>query len=456
MSLRLRPAVLTVSVCWALAACAPMTASNKTADAAVQTANKQLTTVKSNRAPVQAAWWQKFNDPLMTALIQEAWQANPDLASAQASVKSVRAQGVIAGASLFPSLSSSGSARTANGSGTSLSAGMDASWELDVFGANRLANTAAQNDVKAAEASYEDAKATLAAEVASAYVNLRLAQARLGVAQQNSKSRKETVNLTNLRQQAGLTSGLEVEQSKLSLGQTQAQIPALEGAVSRSKYALAVLTGKTPEALDQRLKVAKPIPNATGRLKADIPANALRQRPDIRAAEYRVTAASARVGEAQANLYPSFNLGGSLSLTGKNLGDLLDINSLARSLLASISAPLFDGGRLKQQVVIRDAAYEQAVAAYQKTVLSALQDVANNFSTLAALQKQQPILAQNLQLARIAENLARLSYNAGTADFQNVLDAQRSVLSAQESLLSAQADYSLALISLYKAVGGAW
>lgn len=456
MSLRLRPVVLIVSVCLALAACAPMTETNKTPDAAVQTANKQLTTATTHRAPIQAAWWQKFNDPLMTALIQEAWQANPDLASAQASVKAARAQGVIAGASLFPSLSSSGSARTANGSGTSLSAGMDASWELDFFGANRLANSAAQSDVKAAEASYEDVKASLAAEVASAYVNLRLAQARLGVAQQNSKSRKETVNLTNLRQQAGLTSGLEVEQSKLSLGQTQAQIPALEGAVSRSKYALAVLTGKTPEALDQRLKVAKPIPNATGRLSAEIPANALRQRPDIRAAEYRVAAAGARVGEAKANLNPSFNLGGSLSLSGKNLGDLLDINSLARSLLASISAPLFDGGRLKQQVVVRDAAYEQTVAAYQKTVLSALQDVANNFATLAALQKQQPILAQNLQLARSAENLARLSYNAGTADFQNVLDAQRSVLSAQESLLSAQADYSLALISLYKAVGGSW
>lgn len=459
MSLRLRPAVLIVSVCLALAACAPMTETSKTPHAAVQTANQLnqlLATAKTKRAPIQAAWWQKFNDPLMTALIQEAWQANPDLASAQASVKSARAQGVIAGASLLPSLASSGSARTASGSGTSLSAGMDASWELDFFGANRLASAAAQSDFKAAEASYEDVKASLAAEVASAYVNLRLAQARLGVAQQNSKSRKETVNLTNLRQQAGLTSGLEVEQSKLSLGQTQAQIPALEGTVARSKYALAVLTGKTPAALDQRLKVAKPIPNATGRLSAEIPANALRQRPDLRAAEYRVAAASARVGEAKANLNPSFNLGGSLSLAGKNLGDLLDINSLARSLLASMSAPLFDGGRLKQQVVVRDAAYEQAVAAYQKTVLSALQDVANNFAALAALQKQQPILAQNLQLARSAENLARLSYNAGTADFQNVLDAQRSVLSAQEGLLSAQADYSLALISLYKAVGGSW
>lgn len=454
MSLRFRPTVLILSICLALAACAPLNETSKTPHAAVQTANKSLAPAK--RAAIQAAWWQQFNDPLMTALIQEAWQANPDLASAQASVKSARAQGVIAGASLFPSLASNGSARTANGSGTNLSVGMDASWELDFFGANRLANRAAQAEVNAAEASYEDVKASLAAEVASAYVNLRLAQARLGVAQQNSKSRKETVNLTNLRQQAGLSSGLEVEQSKLSLGQTQAQIPALEGAVARSKYALAVLSGKAPEALDPRLKLPKPIPNATGRLSAEIPANALRQRPDIRAAEYRVAAASARVGEAQANLNPSFNLGGSLNLTGKNLGDLFDINNLARSLLASISAPLFDGGRLKQQVVVRDAAYEQAVAAYQKAVLSALQDVANSFATLSALQKQQPILAQNLQLARSAENLARLSYNAGTADFQNVLDAQRSVLSAQESLLSAQADDSLALISLYKAVGGSW
>lgn len=454
MSLRFRPTVLIVSICLALAACAPLNETSKTPHVAVQTANKSLTPVK--RAAIQAAWWQKFNDPLMTALIQEAWQANPDLASAQASVKSARAQGVIAGASLFPSLASSGSARTANGSGTSLSVGMDASWELDFFGANRLANRAAQAEVNVAEASYEDVKASLAAEVASAYVNLRLAQARLSVAQQNSKSRKETVSLTNLRQQAGLSSGLEVEQSKLSLGQTQAQIPVLEGAVARSKYTLAVLSGKAPEALDPRLKLPKPIPNATGRLSAEIPANALRQRPDIRAAEYRVAAASARVGEAQANFNPSFNLGGSLNLTGKNLGDLFDINNLARSLLASISAPLFDGGRLKQQVVVRDAAYEQAVAAYQKAVLSALQDVANSFATLSALQKQQPILAQNLQLAHSAENLARLSYNAGTADFQNVLDAQRSVLSAQESLLSAQADDSLALISLYKAVGGSW
>lgn len=136
--------------------------------------------------------------------------------------------------------------------------------------------------------------------------------------------------------------------------------------------------------------------------------------------------------------------------------DFLDTSSLVRSLAASISAPLFDGGRLKQQVEAKDAAREQAVASYQKAVLGALQDVANTFSTLQALRQQQPLLAKNVELARSADKLAQLSYDAGTDDFQSVLDAQRAVLSAQESLLSAQADNTQAIISLYKAVGGAW
>jgi outer membrane protein TolC len=205
-----------------------------------------------------------------------------------------------------------------------------------------------------------------------------------------------------------------------------------------------------------RLDAVEPIPVIGNQLADNIPANALRQRPDIRAAEYKVTAASLRVGEAKANLYPSFNLGGSLSLSSLSLADLLDTSSIARSLLASISAPLFDGGKLKQQVIAKDAAREQAVASYQKTILGALQDVANSFSTLQSLRQSQPMLANNLTLARNAEKLAQLSYDAGTADFQSVLDAQRNVLSAQDSLLSAQAQNTQTIISLYKAVGGAW
>jgi outer membrane protein TolC len=216
------------------------------------------------------------------------------------------------------------------------------------------------------------------------------------------------------------------------------------------------MTGKEPQALQSRLAAAKPIPVVAVQAAATIPANAIRQRPDIRAAEYKVQAASLRVGEAKANLYPSFNLGGSLNASSVSVADLFDPANVARSLLASISAPLFDGGKLKQQVESRDAAREQAVASYQKAVLTALRDVANAFASLQANRQQQPVLQNNVTLARSAEKLAQLSYDAGTADFQNVLDAQRSVLSAQESLLAAQADNTQAVISLYKAVGGAW
>lgn len=447
--------VLVVS---ALSACSSVNTSapaTSTTEVATKTRTKLLPD-SPTRPVIQTAWWQRFNDPLMTTLIQEAWQANPTLQTAQASVQAARAQGVIAGASLLPTVSASGSLRDTNSARLSGSLSVDASWELDLWGGNRLASVAAQHDFQAAQANYQDVKATLAAEVASAYVNLRLAQARAGLARKTHQSRQETLKLAEMRLKAGLDSGLTTEQARLSYGQNQAQLPELDSAVQRSQYALSVLTGKTPSALVERLSTPKPIPSVRGVLQTTIPANAMRQRPDIRAAEYQIAAASARVGEAKTNLYPSFNLAGSLTNSGFNLGDLLDPTTIAKNLLASISAPLFNGGKLKQQVIVKDAAYDQAVANYQKTILSALQDVANGFATLQALQKQQPILQQNLTTGRSTERLATMSYQAGLSDFQNVLEAQRSVLSTQEALLSAQAETSLALISLYKAVGGAW
>lgn len=450
-----KPPVLLMSaaVCLLLGACAPASPVRDTATgtvAAVSQPDKATT-----RVPVKVVWWQKFNDPLLTSLIGEALQASPDVKTAQASLRSARAQRAIAGASLLPSLSAGGSARRSGGN-DSYGANLDASWEADIFGGNRLASNAAEADLQATQASLEDVKASLAAEVASSYVSLRLAQARLVVSRQSLASRQETVRLINLKQQVGLASGLEADQAKLSFGQTEAQIPALESNIIQAQHALAILTGKEPQALQSRLATAKPIPVVAAQLAQTIPANAIRQRPDIRAAEYKVQAASLRVGEAKANLYPSFNLGGSLSVSGVSVSDLFDPATVARSLLASISAPLFDGGRLQQQVEVRDAAREQAVASYQRAILTALKDVANAFASLQANRQQQPILTKNVELARSAEHLAQLSYDAGTADFQNVLDAQRSLLGAQESLLAAQAEHTQAVISLYKAVGGAW
>lgn len=448
-----KPALMMTSlmVCMVLSACMP---ANSVRDhATVAPAIALPAGVNLTRTPVQAAWWQRFGDPVMTALIQEALQANPNIATAQANLRSARAQRLIAGAALLPGLSAGGSARRSGGS-DNYGMTLDASWEADVFGGNRLAARAATVDELAAQASLEDVKASLAAEVASSYVNLRLAQARLGINRQSLASRAETVRLTQLKQQAGLTSSLDVEQANLSLGQTQAQIPDLEKTITQNQHALAILTGKAPQALQARLSGGTVIPNPS--INIHVPANVIRQRPDIRAAEYQVVAAGLRVGEAKSNLYPSFNLGGALGLSSLSVADLLDTGSITRSLLASISAPLFDGGKLKQQVEVRDAARAQAVASYQKTVLSALQDVADNFVALGALQQQQPLLDGNVATARSAEQLAQLGYEAGTTDFQNVLDAQRSVLSAQESALDARAARTLAIINLYKAVGGAW
>ncbi|MEB8431075.1 efflux transporter outer membrane subunit [Cocleimonas sp. KMM 6892] len=412
-------------------------------------------TPEQKRSPVLSTWWQKFNDPLMTSLIEEALQANPDIKTAQASLRSARAQTVIARSSLLPTLSASGSAGRVS-SEQSYGAGLDASWELDFFGSNRFASNAAEANLKASQASLEDVKTSLAAEVASAYVNLRLAQAQLEVSKQSLASRAETSHLITLKQQSGLASGLEEEQAKLSLGQVKAEIPALENSIISSQHALALLLGKEPEAIKSRLTSIKPIPSANLKLATKIPANTIRQRPDVRAAEYLVTAAELHVGEAKANLYPSFNLTGSLDYSSSKLSDLFDPSNIARSLLASISAPLFNGGSLKQQVVVQDAEREQAVATYQKTLLTALQDVANAFASLQSLAKQTPILQNNIKLARNTERLSNLSYNAGTDDFQNVLEAQRTVLTSQQSLLTAQAEQSLSLISLYKAVGGTW
>lgn len=450
-----RPTVLLASMVIgiSLTACTP---ANNLRDPSAVIASKNVQAGNAiNRTPIQAIWWQRFSDPLMSSLIEEALRASPDIKTAQASLRAARAQRIIAGSSLLPTLSTGGSARRSDGT-ESYGASVDASWEVDVFGGNRLASSAADADLQASKASLEDVKASIAAEVASAYVNLRFAQARLAVSQQSLASRSETAHLIKLKQQAGLASGLEEEQANLSLGQVKAQIPALQNTISASQHALAILTGKSPQALTTRLATIKPIPVTNVQQANNIPANAIRQRPDIREAEFKVTAAALRVGEARANLYPSFNLGGSLSYSSFNLSDLIDPANLARSLLASISAPLFNGGKLRQQVEARDAAREQAVASYQKNVLIALQDVANGLSSLQALGQQQPLLQNNLKLARSTEKLAQLSYDAGTADFQNVLDAQRTVLSAQESLLSAQAEQSLAVISLYKAVGGGW
>jgi NodT family efflux transporter outer membrane factor (OMF) lipoprotein len=408
-------------------------------------------------------WWKNLSDPLLAELIDEALQASPDLRSARARLREARARRVVAGADRFPGVTASGSASRSRSSeeigGATrnfFSAGFDASWELDVFGGVRRSVEAADADLESIRANLNDTQVSLLAEVALNYVDVRAFQTRLGIARDNLASQSETLQLTEWRAQAGLVSSQDVEQARSNREQTRAQIPSLETSLAEAEHRLDILLGKAPGTLHARLAAAADLPAVPEQVAVGIPADALRQRPDVRAAERRLAAETARVGVAQAARYPSFNLSGSIGLEALTLGALGNSGAAASSLLAGIGATIFDAGRLRAQVDIQDAVREQAQVAYEQTVLVALQDVEDALVSLARTRERGEALANAVESARNAAQLAQQRYGAGLIDFQSVLDTQRSVLSFEDSLASTRADGVLALIRLYKALGGGW
>ncbi len=407
-----------------------------------------------------SAWWQRFDDPALADLITKALEANTSVQSAQAALRQSRALAEVARAGLSPSVSVSGSAQRSrsDSSGTSnaFRASVGASWEPDLFGGNRAAANASETDAQASAASLASVQVSLAAEVASSYINLRGLQARLAIARSNLATQTETLQITRWRAQAGLVSSLDVEQAVSAAEQTQAQIPALQTSVAQTLNALAVLTGQAPGTLNTTLGDAAPIPPAPADLALAFPADTLRQRPDVRAAELKVRSAWSRVAVADAARYPSFSLSGSLGLSSLTLGSLTDSASLVRSLLASVSAPLFDGGAAQAQVRAQEAALDQARASYRDTVLTALQDVEDALVAIQGDSERLMRLQAAATAAANAELLARQRYESGLIDFATVLGTQRTLLSAQDSVAITQASLSANHVRLYRALGGGW
>jgi len=409
-------------------------------------------------------WWRRLNDPLLSELVEEALLAGPDLRSAQARLRESRARLAVAKSWRYPEVTASGSASRSQssedtGSGDSrelFSAGFDASWELDVFGGVRRGVEAARADLASSEASLHDARVTLAAEVARNYVEVRTQQILLGIARDNLDSQSETLQLTEWRAQAGIVSSQDVEQARTSREQTRALIPRLEISLAEAEYRLDILLGKSPGTLHARFAAAGGLPAVPEKIAIGIPADTLRQRPDVRSAERTLAAETARVGVAEAARYPSFKLSGSVGLEALTLSALGNSGSVASSLLAGITAPVFNAGRLRSQVEIQDAKREQSQVVYEKAVLIALQDVENALVSLARTREREEALAKAVESARNAERLARQRYSSGLIDFQSVLTTQRTVLTVEESLASTRSDGVLALISLYKALGGGW
>ncbi len=411
-----------------------------------------------------AQWWRQLADPVLTELVDAALSASPDLASATARLREARARRGLAGANLFPTVTASGNVSTSRGSRETgagsrvelYSAGFDAAWEPDVFGGRRRGIEAAQADLEQSVASLAGTQVSLVAEVALNYVEVRAFQARIAIATNNLASQLETLQLTRWRNQAGLATSLDVEQSRAGAEQTRAQIPALQTSLAEAQHRLGLLLGREPGALVPRLAAAAPIPEVPARIAVGIPADTLRRRPDVLAAEHKLAAETARIGEAMAAGAPGFKLSGSIGLEALSLGALGAGSALARSLAAGVSGVLFDAGRVRQQVEIRGAIRDQALVAYEVAVLAALEDVENALVALDNSGRRQAALRDAVDAARNASLLALQRYGAGLIDFQVVLDSQRTVLTIEDSLAATRAEGASALVRLYKALGGGW
>jgi len=407
-----------------------------------------------------AQWWVRFNDPMLGRLVTRALQANTSVQGAQAALRQARALRDVSAAALWPELNSATSAqRSKSGSNSAVdrfTAGFDASWELDIFGANRSALAASEATVQATAASLGDVQVSIAAETALAYIALRDGQARLVIAHSNLASQLETLQITQWRLQAGLVTSIEAEQARTAVEQLRAVLPTLQTSIEQSAHALAVLTGRPPASLLTMLAAAQPVPQAPEDLALSIPAETLRQRPDVRASEHLVTAAVGRVQQAEAERLPNFRLGGSLGLNALTLGTLTDGASVVSAVLADIALPVFDGGSRRAQVRAQQAALDQALMAYQAAVLTALQEVEDALVALRGARERLLRLEDAAEAAGNAAVLARQRFSSGLVDFQVVLETQRAQLTTQASVASARADVSADHVRLYKALGGGW
>ncbi|MCL2313705.1 MAG: efflux transporter outer membrane subunit [Proteobacteria bacterium] len=412
-------------------------------------------------------WWLKLDDALLSTLIDEALKANLDLRKAQARLREARARRAVAASAYFPNLSASASANrrySTKNSGNStggtvsntLSAGFDASWEVDVFGGVRRSVEAADADLESSEASLNDTQVSLVAEVARNYFEVRSFQIRVDIARSNLESQTETLQLTQFRAQAGLVSVQDVEQAKSIREQTLAQLPSLESNLAFAEHSLDILLGQLPGSLHARLAAGGQLPKMPSQMAVGIPADTLRQRPDIRVAERKLAAETARVGVATAALYPSLQLSGSIGIEALTQASMGNGFGFFYSLLGGITAPIFYGGRLRAQLEAQDAIREQTLFSYEQTVLSALKEVEDVLVAIVRNRERTEALARAVEAAQNAALLARQRYGAGVIDFQSVVDTERSVLSLEDSLATTRADGILALIRLYKALGGGW
>lgn len=425
-----------------------------------------------------AEWWKEFKDPVLDGLVERAVKNNLDLRIAEARVREERASLAATSAGLWPTLDVSGSysrnraSQNAVGSPTQgavvapiggrqleqnfFKTGFDSRWEIDVFGGTRRQIEAGEAILQASIEERRGVLVTLLGDVARNYIDLRGLQRRLAVAQENLRAQQDTLGLTKVRFDAGLASDFEVAQSEGEVNTTAAQIPALQSALKQAAYRLDVLLGTQPGTSWDELAKTAPIPALPPQAHVGLPADLLRRRPDIRSAERQLAAATAQVGAATADLYPRFSLLGNIGLQSVSASDWFSAQSRFWSIGPTISWPVFDAGRIRATIEIRNAQQEQALGQYEKSVLTAFEDVENALVNYGNEQTRYRSLLEAAAANRRALQMANDLYIQGLVPFLNVLDAQRTLYATESDLAQSEANMASNLVALYKALGGGW
>lgn len=431
-------------------------------------------------AAQQQLWWEQLGDSDLTHLIESAWQANNSLEIAGLRVMEARAQLALAGGTPYPQTqvlaggaswnsASENAANTAAGDleFSQFDIGATASWEIDFWGRYRRLIEAADSAYLGSLAAYDQALILVTAQVAFAYLGIRSIEAQLDIAHQNIAVQQRSLDIVDVQYRNGNSSELDVLQARTLLLSTQATVPGLEADLAQARHSLAVLLGQPPESLTPLMAADGDIPKVPDLLSIGVPADLLRQRPDVREAEYLAMAANANVGLATADLYPSFSLNGTVGLVSAGSTDttrsgesgfdeLFSSDSLSYAVGPSFVWPFFNYGRIRNNIRVQDALLQQALVAYRETVIQAAREVEDAVAVFDGARRQQAILEQAVANAQRASDVALLRFNEGFADYQRVLDAQESLFTQQARLVGSRSDVVGAFVSVYLALGGGW
>jgi len=425
---------------------------------------------ETNLPAADTAWWKSFHDAELDSLIVRAAQSNLNLRAAVARVRQARAAARVVSAGLWPTADAAGSFASerlsANGfpefppgftiQGDVYQTGFDAAWELDVFGGTRRAAQAAQADEAAAEFGRRNLMITITAEVARNYVAARAFQRRLAVADANIKAQEEIAALTRDRFAKGLTGELDVKEADALLAATRAQPPLFETGFLDAVYQLALLLGQPPGALIEELTNAAPIPAAPPAVPVGLPSDLLQRRPDVQQAERQLASATAQIGAATADLYPKFSLTGDAGLQSVSVSDWFSAGSRFWTAGPTVQWRIFDAGRIRARIQAQSARADEALAAYEQSMLAAFTDVETALTGYAQEQTRRQSLAHAAEANGEVVDMAGDLYRHGLADFLRVLEAQRSLYQSQDALIESERAVSSDLIALYKALGGGW